>query len=242
MRGISIWKEGSRLLKKCFVVSNKAGAIVRPHIVTLSLLAILSLFLLTAPVCPAADITLAWDPNPEPTVEGYRVYYGTSSYYYTFVVDAGDQTVITISGLLPGVTYFFSATAYSTTGDESFFSGEIAYTVPGLGSSPSGSGGGGGCFIATAAYGSYLAPEVMTLRDFRDRVLLTSRAGQAFVEGYYRISPPVAAFIADHESLKLAVRMGLTPFVYVVKYPLAGFFLLLSVTVMAAVNRRPRKR
>lgn len=47
MRGISIWKEGSRLLKKCFVVSNKAGAIVRPHIVTLSLLAILSLFLLT---------------------------------------------------------------------------------------------------------------------------------------------------------------------------------------------------
>jgi hypothetical protein len=82
----------------------------------------------------------------------------------------------------------------------------------------------------------------MTLRDFRDRVLLTSRAGQAFVEGYYRISPPVAAFIADHESLKLAVRMGLTPIVYVVKYPLAGFFLLLSVTVTAAVIRRPRKR
>jgi hypothetical protein len=195
-----------------------------------------------ASVCTAADLTLAWDPNRETTVEGYRVYYGTQSYYYTSVIDVGDQTVLTITGLLPGVTYFFSATAYSAAGDESYFSSEIAYTVPGLGSSPSGSGGGGGCFIATAAYGSYLAPEVMTLRDFRDRVLLTSRAGQAFVEWYYRISPPVAAFIANHESLKLAVRIGLTPFVYVVKHPLAGFFLLLSVTVTAAVNRRPRKR
>lgn len=231
-------------MKKCFVVSNKAGAIVRPHIVTLSLLAIFSFFLLTASVCPAAEITLAWDPNPEPTVEGYRVYYGTSSYYYTFVVDVGNQTVITISGLLPGVTYFFSATAYSTTGDESFFSGELAYAVPGMGTSPSGSGGGGGggCFIATAAYGSYLAPEVMTLRDFRDQVLLTSRVGQAFVEWYYRISPPVADCIASHESLRGAVRWGLTPFVYAVKYPVAGFFFMLSVTVMVAINRKPRKR
>jgi len=205
-------------------------------------MAILSVLFLAPHVCPAAQVTLAWDPNPEPNVSGYRVYYGTASYYYTAVVDVGNQTALTISGLLPGVTYFFSATAYSeSTGDESYFSGEIAYTVPG-GSSPStgsgGGGGGGGCFIATAAYGSYLAPEVMVLRAFRDECLLTSKAGGAFVDWYYQISPPVAAFISEHEMLKCAVRWGLTPVVYAVKYSAAALLLVVSIPLVIVVRKR----
>ena len=224
------------------VVSIKAGAISRSHLLALSVLAIISIILLTAPLCQAAQVTLAWDHNPESTVSGYRVYFGTSSYNYSSVIDVGNRTDCTITGLLSGVTYYISATAYSnSTGDESNFSGEIVYTVPGASPSPSSSGssgGGGGCFIATAAYGSYLAPEVMTLREFRDQCLLTSDYGRAFVDWYYRVSPPIAALIAEHDLLKGAVRWGLTPLICAVKYPLAALVLIVSIPLAMIVRKR----
>jgi YVTN family beta-propeller protein len=69
------------------------------------------------------------------------------------------------------------------------------------------------CFIATAAYGSYWEPQVMTLRKFRDSFLLTNRLGSLFVKGYYEYSPPAANYIARHEILRAIVRIGLTPFI-----------------------------
>jgi len=72
---------------------------------------------------------------------------------------------------------------------------------------------GGGCFIATVAFGSYLHPYVQALRDFRDKILLKNRAGQKFVEAYYRFSPPVADFLRHHENLKSVVRLFLIPLV-----------------------------
>lgn len=59
-----------------------------------------------------------------------------------------------------------------------------------------------GCYIATAVYGSYDAPEVMTLRRFRDEVLAQSCFGRWFIRTYYRFSPPVA------ERLKNAGRIN----------------------------------
>jgi hypothetical protein len=71
----------------------------------------------------------------------------------------------------------------------------------------------------------------MTLRQFRDRWLLTNARGRAFVDLYYKTSPPVADTIAANDGLRLLVRTLLTPVVYVVKYPLAsGALLLLFVT------------
>ena len=74
-------------------------------------------------------------------------------------------------------------------------------------------GGGGGCFIATAAYGSLVEPHVKILRDFRDRFLITNIVGKSFVNLYYKHSPPFADFIAKHDHLRMIVRMTLFPLV-----------------------------
>jgi len=91
------------------------------------------------------------------------------------------------------------------------------------------------CFIATAAYGSYLAEEVQVLRRFRDEHLLTNRVGSTFVRYYYEFSPSVADYIKSHATLKTAVRCMLAPVVYSIKYPAyaliistAGLFILTS--------------
>jgi serine protease len=72
-------------------------------------------------------------------------------------------------------------------------------------------GGGGGCFIATAAFGTPLEKHVQILRDFRDRVLLNSSAGKAFVQFYYRTSPAIADKIAPSEGLRFITRAMLMP-------------------------------
>jgi len=95
-------------------------------------------------------------------------------------------------------------------------------------------GSGGGCFIATAAYGSYLDPHVKTLRLFRDHFLLTNPVGTAFVKLYYRHSPPVADYIARHDTLRFVVRICLLPVFLLgwvaVKYGIAMLLTLLAVT------------
>lgn len=68
-----------------------------------------------------------------------------------------------------------------------------------------------GCFIATAAYGYYSAPQVQALRQFRDRYLMTNALGRAFAEWYYRYGPIGADFINKHSWLKPAVRVALMP-------------------------------
>ena len=77
-----------------------------------------------------SSVTLAWDPSPDSAIGGYRLYEGAASRTYTNVIDVGNVTTATVTGLVDGVTYFFAVTAYDTNGLESDFSGEISYTVP----------------------------------------------------------------------------------------------------------------
>lgn len=72
------------------------------------------------------------------------------------------------------------------------------------------------CFVATAAYGSPLAPHVRTLRLWRDEELLTSYFGRKFVRFYYCFSPPLAKLIANHPPLKQLTRFLLAPLVKII--------------------------
>ena len=65
------------------------------------------------------------------------------------------------------------------------------------------------CYIATAVYGSYDAPEVLVLRHFRDETLSKSRRGRLFIKTYYRLSPPVARHLKNMRRLNAIVRRGL---------------------------------
>jgi len=94
-----------------------------------------------------------------------------------------------------------------------------------------GAAGGSSCFIATAAYGSYMEPHVKILRDFRDRFLITTIAGRAFVGLYYTYSPPVADFIAGHDTLRAPMRWALLPLVGVAWLAL-HFGLLLPLVII----------
>ncbi|MFW6180502.1 MAG: fibronectin type III domain-containing protein [Spirochaetota bacterium] len=78
------------------------------------------------------EVTLAWDPNPEPDIDCYYLHYGTSSGNYEATVNAGDTTTYSVSGLQPGATYYFAVTACNTTGLESGYSNEVTHTVPAL--------------------------------------------------------------------------------------------------------------
>jgi hypothetical protein len=75
------------------------------------------------------SVTLTWSPSTNATVAGYKIYYGTASGNYTNTVDVGNVTSATISGLANSTKYYFAATTYDSTGDESAFSNEASFTT-----------------------------------------------------------------------------------------------------------------
>ena len=93
----------------------------------------------------AKDVTLQWNPNTEPDLAGYEVYYktGSSGSPYTGTgavegnspVDVGNTTTYTLHGLADGVTYFFAVKAYDTQGNHSDYSNEVTDPI-GSGSAP----------------------------------------------------------------------------------------------------------
>ncbi len=107
---------------------------------------------------------------------------------------------------------------------------------------------GGGCLIATAAYGSELAPQVQFLREIRDNSLLSTASGTSFMTGfnqfYYSFSPVVADIERENAVFRDVVRTAITPGVYalnimVLADPGSEFsviaFGLLSIAAMAGI-------
>jgi len=99
--------------------SNQSGFILFTVIILGSLF-----FVCNAPLF-AADVTLAWNPNGESDLAGYKLYYGTTSHSYGSPVVVGNKTTYTLSGLGTR-TYYFAVTAYNSSGKESGFSDEVS--------------------------------------------------------------------------------------------------------------------
>lgn len=70
---------------------------------------------------------------------------------------------------------------------------------------------GGSCFVATAAYGNRLHPDVVTLRQFRDDVLVRHQAGRAFIRFYWVIGPKLAKVVHPNHVTGRLVRLALHP-------------------------------
>ncbi len=86
------------------------------------------LFLLVSARVDAASLTLAWDPNPDPDLAGYKVCYGTQSGIHTVLIDVGNTTQYTFANL-PDGTYYFAVVAYNQEGALSLKSNEVGATL-----------------------------------------------------------------------------------------------------------------
>jgi hypothetical protein len=155
------------------------------------------------------------------------------------------QTSTRIGGLVNGQVYHFlvlSVDAYGNATPSDLITGSPQPTEDLWRRYRDEGGGAGGCFIATAAFGSYENRWVYVLRDFRDQVLLEHGSGRAFVEWYYANSPPAAAWIATRGWARLVVRIALAPLI-----ALAWFWLYVgawqkALVVMLLVAFALRKR
>jgi hypothetical protein len=219
------------------------------------------------------QLMLTWSEVSGAT--GYLVHYGvTSTDEYT--IDVGNTTSYELSGLTNNQNYhmavstyaqpkyFFVVTAYDSTSGahESAFSDEISgqngtSTESGLSNVqadfpeplllyPALPDSGKHCFIATAAYGYYAAPEVQALRAFRDHYLMTSAPGRTFVAWYYRHGPAAAALLNAHPEYKPVVRAAIMPavgaalFMTQTSNVFKGFVLLLFGAALAFYLFRKR--
>jgi len=74
---------------------------------------------------------------------------------------------------------------------------------------------GGGCLIATAAFGSEMAPQVQFLREIRDNTVLQTQSGSTFMTGfnqfYYSFSPAIADYERENPAFKETVKIAITP-------------------------------
>jgi len=183
--------------------------------------------------------------NPHGINAIYYFEYGTTNNYgsTTAVMDASsgeDEVAVStdLKGLAGETTYHFRLVV--TRSPDTSFGGDLTFTTY------QGSGGGGGCFIATAAFGSSLEPHVIMLKKFRDKYLMVSGWGRKLVEFYYKTSPSIADGIADNGPLKILVRMCLYPLVgfsYVIlntslemRFFVVGFFILFAICFIASLR------
>ncbi len=119
----------------------------------------------------------------------------------------GDTVTVDFGGLSPQTTYYVAMRAVDEcNADGPIATGQVTTTkIHFTTVSP--------CFVATAAYGSALAPRVGVLRRLRDRHLRTNAVGRAFVHAYYALGPYAADAIRDDESLRAVARAALRPLV-----------------------------
>jgi hypothetical protein len=188
-------------------------------------------------------LNLAWDPEDiESGVPTNFVFTIRDSYTdgpmrlsdYTFVIIQNNEEIHRVSGNaavggdFEKFTFGADQTGPTTikfenirnTGQETEFAlvvvpGSKVSTSTNESSENESSEEGGGCLIATAAYGSEMSPQVQLLREIRDNQLMNTEAGKSFMSGfnemYYSFSPTIADMERENPMFKEVVKLGLTP-------------------------------
>jgi subtilisin family serine protease len=205
---------------------------------------------LAAQVVRGNHVQLSWIASPSDDVVSYNIYYdrGTGDMDYLSPIGSVPANVLTwISPWPLSVGSFsFGVRAVNVEGEEDknrFVA--IVQLMPQL---FGGAGDDDICFIATAAFQDVEAPQVVRLREFRDRFLLPNAWGRAFVDAYYRHSPPLAEWLKKHRLISAGVRVALLPVVgcadLMVRWPSAGPIVaaggaILLLAVFVGCRRNP---
>ncbi len=157
------------------------------------------------------EIRLTWQDNSDNEL-GFRIERKNRPLGYFHEIDSVGENVMTYtdSDVITGQEYWYRVKAWNFTHGTMGEPVET-FSAPSNEDSAIASSGGGGCFVATAAYGSYLEPGVQSLRSFRDAVLQEDAVGRNLVSTYYRTSPPFADCISRHPALKPAAQAALLP-------------------------------
>ena len=190
---------------------------------------------LTSAVISSSGINLTWI-NKSPNGSGFKIERKSAAggTYAQIATANANETSYSDTGLSASTTYYYRVASYNNGGSSSYSNEANGTTLAASGGGGDGGGGGGGCFIATAAFGSPMERHVQILRDFRDRLLLHSYAGKAFVEFYYGASPAIADKIARNEGLRFMTRTMLMP-VIGVAYLMLRHGILITFVVLIAI-------
>lgn len=190
---------------------------------------------------------VGWDSNDVADIDYYLIYYSLSSgseaddYQGTDAsggaspIDAGDVTEFTLSSLENDVRYYIRVSAVDEGGTEGPLSDQTSGIPKENYGSSELSDEEGGCFIATAAYGNYSHPTVLSLREFRDEILLTNDLGRRFVQGYYKWSPPVADWIRANPGVRATVAGALIPLAWYADISIGFPMFALLIPILTAI-------
>ncbi len=164
------------------------------------------------------QVDLGWTDNSSNEndfiIERRTDFGGSYSQIATVTGVGGTGTIVSYNdtGVSAGQFYHYRVSAQNTYGDSAYSNEAMTLTSGGNFGVTDGSADSP-CFIATAAYGSPLGDYIDFLRAFRDEYLMAHSIGKRWVALYYRYSPPMAGFIADHPKMRKGVRLILFPFV-----------------------------
>ena len=172
------------------------------------------------PVIEAGNLKVS--SQEKTTINGYDAYVTNAQGYFS---SNGENFNVQFKEIMIYDTEKFYTLAYSnglgdfksqlSSFDETLDSFEILTEGSMDDSSNESSEEGGGCLIATATFGSEMAPQVQQLRELRDNSILTTASGTAFMSGfnqfYYSFSPTIADLERENPMFKEAVKITLTP-------------------------------
>ena len=170
---------------------------------------------LTATTVSESQINLGWTPpvnNGGSPITGYRIERSIGIGGSWNIIGSVSDSVNSYANrfLNDNTNYSYRVFATNLVGESSPSNSASATTF-------AATTGGGVCFIATAAYGSELAPPVQFLREFRDDVVLKSRFQKPFEDAlnvYYKFSPPIANLMKRNKPFKYSMKYSVVwPFV-----------------------------